>query len=265
MPIRHTVNDFLSRIVANKRAELEKRRTSLAEIKSRATAAAPPHDFTAALNNPDKLPVIAEIKHKSPSKGVLRTDFNPQALAESYVAAGAACLSVLSDTLYFGGADEHLAQARKAGAPILRKDFMLEEWQIYESRALGADAVLLIAALLSDIQMKKMAATATALDMAVLVEAHNEEELKAAIKLSGSLIGINNRNLHTFQTTLQTTLELLPLAKTANRTLISESGIKTAADVQRLQKAGVDAFLIGEACMRADDPGTALKDLFTQT
>ena len=142
---------------------------------------------------------------------------------------------------------------------------MLEEWQIYESRALGADAVLLIAALLSDIQMQKMAATATALDMAVLVEAHNEEELKAALNLSDSLIGINNRNLHTFQTTLQTTLELLPLAKTANRTLISESGIKTAADVQLLQKAGVDAFLIGEACMRAEDPGAALKDLFIQT
>ncbi len=253
--------DFLSRIAADKRAEVEKRRTPIAEIKDRAAARPPPRPFAAALSSCDKLPVIAEIKHKSPSKGVLRADFNPKAIAESYVAAGAACLSVLTDTLYFGGLDEHLAQARTAGVPLLRKDFMLEEWQIYESRVYDADAVLLIACLLSGDKMRKMAATATSLGMAVLVEVHNEEELKTAQTVPQALLGINNRNLHTFQTTLETTLELLPLIEN-NRFSVSQSGIKTAADVHMLKEAGVNAFLIGEACMRAKDPGAALKALF---
>ncbi|MDM5147596.1 indole-3-glycerol phosphate synthase TrpC [Candidatus Persebacteraceae bacterium Df01] len=259
---------FLQRIVADKRCEVARRRQneSLITVQQRASAVPPPRDFVAALQSPNsRLPVIAEIKKKSPSKGLLRADFDPATLASQYEAGGATCLSVLTDTPYFGGKDAHLQQARAACMlPILRKDFMLEEWQIYESRALEADAVLLIVAALTPELMHSMAQAAHKLGMAVLTESHTAEELEMALTVPNALIGINNRNLHTFEVSLQTSINLLPLAHaTTPRPLtVAESGIASNADIKSLTAAGVDAFLIGETFMRASDPGTALRQLF---
>ena len=206
--------------------------------------------------------VIAEIKKASPSKGVLREDFIPADIAQSYAEHGAACLSVLTDVQFFQGEVDYLKQARAScQLPVLRKDFMVEPYQIYESRAMGADCILLIAACLDDAQMKDLEVVARSLDMAVLVEVHDGGELERALKLKTPLIGINNRNLKTFEVTLNTTLGLMAQVP-ADRLLVTESGILTRDDVLRMGAAGINAFLVGEAFMRAPDPGEALAALF---
>jgi indole-3-glycerol phosphate synthase len=206
--------------------------------------------------------VIAEIKKASPSKGVLRAEFIPADIAQSYAEFGAACLSVLTDKQFFQGSVDFLKQARAScDLPVLRKDFMIDAYQIYEARAMGADAILLIAACLDDAQMADMEAVARSLDMAVLVEVHDRAELERALKLKTRLVGINNRNLKTFEVSLQTTLDMLPDVP-ADRLLVTESGIQTPEDVRRMREAKVHAFLVGEAFMRAGEPGEALAKLF---
>jgi len=206
--------------------------------------------------------VIAEVKRASPSKGVLRDPFDPAAIGASYGRHGAACLSVLTDERFFQGHADYLAQAREAsGRPVLRKDFMVDAYQVFEARAMGADAILLIAACLDDAQMADLEATAQALGLAVLVEVHDAAELDRALRLKTPLVGVNNRNLRTFEVALSTTLDLLPRLP-ADRLLVAESGIAVPDDVRRLREAGVPAFLVGEAFMRAADPGQALSDLF---
>jgi len=206
--------------------------------------------------------VIAEVKKASPSKGVLREDFIPADIAQSYAEHGAACLSVLTDRQFFQGQPDYLKQARAScDLPVLRKDFMVDPYQVYEARAMGADCILLIAACLDDAQMADLEAIARNLDMAVLVEVHDGAELDRALRLKTPLVGINNRNLRSFEVSLSTTLDLLPRMP-ADRLLITESGIMGAADVQIMRDAGVHAFLVGEAFMRAPDPGAALSGLF---
>jgi indole-3-glycerol phosphate synthase len=261
------VSDFLRRILATKRAELEAARASvpLARMEERARAAPAPRDFTAALRAKlaaGKPAVIAEIKRASPSRGLLRDPFEPAAIARSYAAAGAACLSVLTDREYFRGAPEHLIEARAAcDLPVLRKDFVVEPYQVYEARAMGADCILLIAAALAPGDMRGLERIARELGMSVLVEVHDAAELDAALALATPLVGINNRDLRTFETRLETTLELLPRVP-ADRLVVTESGILTPADVARMQAAGVGAFLVGEAFMRAPEPGKAFVSLF---
>jgi len=264
------VSDILQRIVAVKHEEIAAgaQRRSLVSWREEAEsreARAHLRDFAGALRAKvaaGRAGVIAEIKKASPSKGVLREHFVPAAIAESYARHGAAALSVLTDERFFQGSAAYLQQARAAcPLPALRKDFMVSEFQVFEARALGADAILLIAACLDDAQMRDLEAVAQALGMAVLVEVHDGAELDRALRLATPLVGINNRNLRTFEVSLQTTLELLPRMP-ADRLLVTESGILGAADVQRLRAAGVHAFLVGEAFMRADDPGVALAALF---
>ena len=257
--------DILDRILARKREELEAARAAVpfAEMQARAAAAPPPRDFVGALRlriAAGRPAVIAEIKKASPSKGLLRADFDPAAIARSYEAGGAACLSVLTDRDFFQGANEYLAQARSAcELPALRKDFITEPYQVFESRALGADCILLIAAALARQDMLGLEAAAHALGMAVLVEVHDAAELEAALALRTPLLGINNRDLRSFRTSLQTTLDLLP-GIPAGRLVVAESGIAGAADVSMLMARGVPAFLVGEALMRAPDPGMALME-----
>ena len=257
--------DILQRILARKREELEAARAEvpLAEMRRRAAAAPPPRDFVGALRAKiaaGRPAVIAEIKKASPSRGLLRADFDPAAIARGYEAGGAACLSVLTDRDFFQGAHVHLAQARSAcSLPVLRKDFITEPYQVHESRALGADCILLIAAALARQDMQGLEASARSLGMAVLVEVHDAEELDAALSLDTPLLGINNRNLRSFHTTLQTTLDLLPRVP-AGRIVVAESGIAGGAEVSMLLRRGVPAFLIGEALMRAPDPGVALQE-----
>lgn len=240
----------------------------LAEIRREAVAQSHPAGFADALRariDRDEAAIIAEIKKASPSKGVIRADFDPPRIARSYAAAGAACLSVLTDVKYFQGADEYLQQAKQAsGLPVLRKDFMIDEYQVWESRALGADCILLIVAALGDAQLMELSHLALELGMDVLVEVHDAAELERALALHLPLIGINNRNLRTFETTLQTTIDLLQRVP-ADRIVVTESGIHTAADVATMRSHGVNVFLIGEAFMRADDPGSALRELFSDT
>ncbi len=261
------MSDILRRILATKRAEVAKAKRSVPqrELESRARAAAAPRDFVAAMRSKidsGKPAVIAEIKRASPSKGVLREHFDPAAIARSYEAAGAACLSVLTDREYFQGAPEHLRAARAACAlPVLRKDFIVDPYQVYEAREMEADCVLLIAAALATDEMRTLEALAHSLGMAVLVEVHDGTELEAALTLSTPLIGVNNRDLHSFETRLETTLGLLPRIP-PERTVVTESGILVAKDVTRMREAGVEAFLVGEAFMRAADPGRALRSLF---
>jgi indole-3-glycerol phosphate synthase len=250
---------ILERILAVKRTEIAAARDP--QIEMRARAAPPPRDFVAALRAKEPA-VIAEIKRASPSKGLLRSDFDPAVIAKSYEKGGAACMSVLTDKEFFQGAAEHLSAARAACAlPVLRKDFLIDPYQVFESRALGADCILLIAACLADAEMRELEALAHGLGMAVLVEVHDSEELERALELKTPLIGINNRNLRSFETRLETTLDLLPRIP-RERLVITESGILSSADVARMRAAGVHAFLVGEAFMRASDPGTELKNLF---
>jgi indole-3-glycerol phosphate synthase len=230
-----------------------------------ALAQPPARDFVGALRaelGAGRAAVIAEIKKASPSKGVIREHFVPAEIAASYARHGAACLSVLTDRQFFQGDASYLQQARAAcSLPVLRKDFMVDAYQVDEARAWGADCILLIAACLDDAQMAELEAQALELGMAVLVEVHDGDELERALRLKTSLLGINNRNLRTFEVALDTTLALLPQIP-ADRLLVTESGILGRADVQRMRDARVHAFLVGEAFMRADDPGTALAELF---
>lgn len=250
---------ILERIVAAKRSEVAAARRRRAEVD--VSAAPPVRDFVAALKT--KRPaVIAEIKRASPSRGVLRKDFDPAAIAKSYEKAGAACMSVLTDKEFFQGSGEDLVTARRASAlPALRKDFIIDPYQVPESRALGADCILLIAACLTTAEMLELEGLAHALRMSVLVEVHDGEELERALALKTPLLGINNRNLRTFETRLETTLELLARVP-PDRTVITESGILSRGDVSRMRESGVHAFLVGEAFMRAEDPGAALQALF---
>ncbi len=259
--------DILRKILARKRAEVEERsrRLPLAELRQRLVSASPPRGFARAIQNrlAAKQPaVIAEIKKASPSKGVLRADFHPAEIARSYERHGATCLSVLTDKDFFQGADEYLQQARAACAlPVLRKDFTIDAYQVYEARLLGADAILLIVAALGDAQMRELAALATELNMDVLVEVHDAAELDRALVLGTPLIGINNRDLRTFHTTLQTTIDLLGRIP-RDRTVVTESGILAPKDVALMRTHGVNAFLVGEAFMRTPDPGATLAQLF---
>lgn len=261
------MSDILNKIVAVKRQEVAAaiKRKPLDAMRADAESRMLTRDFVGALRAKiaaGKPAVIAEIKKASPSKGVLRADFIPADIAQSYAEYGAACLSVLTDKDFFQGSADYLKQARAScGLPVLRKDFIIDPYQVYESRVMGADCILLIAACLDDAQMKTLEALAFSLDMAVLVEVHDRAELDRALKLKTPLVGINNRNLQTFDVSLDTTLSLLKHVP-ADRLLVTESGVSTAADVARLREAQVHAFLVGEAFMRADDPGEALAALF---
>jgi indole-3-glycerol phosphate synthase len=260
------MSDILSRIVAVKRDEVAVARGTrdLATLRRDAAAAGAPRDFAGALRGRvagGEAAVIAEIKKASPSKGILRADFRPAEIAASYQRHGAAAVSVLTDTSFFHGSAEALVAARSASTlPVLRKDFLVDPWQVVESRAIGADAILLIAAVLDDTELADFEAEAIALGMAVLVEVHDERELARALRLRTPLIGINNRNLRTFEVSLETTLAMLPLVP-PGRLVVTESGILAPDDVRRMRAAGVHAFLVGEAFMRAADPGVALARL----
>ncbi|MFL6663785.1 MAG: indole-3-glycerol phosphate synthase TrpC [Rhizobacter sp.] len=261
------MSDILRKIIAVKREEIAagKRQRDAAAMRRDAEARGGVRDFIGALRAriaAGHAAVIAEVKKASPSKGVLREHFVPADIAASYAQHGAACLSVLTDVQFFQGAPAYLEQARAACAlPVLRKDFIVDGWQVDEARAMGADCILLIAACLDDAQMADLEAQARGLGMAVLVEVHDGAELERALRLPTPLVGVNNRNLRTFEVTLDTTLALLKDVP-ADRLLVTESGIVARADVQRLRDAGVQAFLVGEAFMRADDPGAALAHLF---
>jgi indole-3-glycerol phosphate synthase len=261
------MSDILDKIVAVKQQEVaaSKKRKSLELVRADAESRVLTRDFVGALRAKiaaGKPAVIAEIKKASPSKGVIRADFIPADIAQSYAEFGAACLSVLTDKQFFQGEVDYLKQARAScQLPVLRKDFMVDAYQIYESRAMGADCILLIAACLDDAQMNEFEGIARSLDMAVLVEVHDQVELERALKLKTPLLGINNRNLQTFEVSLDTTLSLRRLVP-ADRLLVTESGIHTRDDVLRMGAAGVNAFLVGEAFMRAPEPGEALAALF---
>lgn len=261
------MSTILDTILARKHAEVAERaaRLPLADLQARLTSAPPVRGFADALATriaSGQPGVIAEVKKASPSKGVIRADFDPAAIARSYAAAGAACLSVLTDIDFFQGSDTYLQQARAAcGLPVLRKDFVIDPYQIYEARVLGADCVLLIAAALDDTRLSEFAFLAAELGMDVLVEVHDLDELERALPVPARLLGINNRNLKTFEVSLQTTLDLKAAAP-ADRLLVTESGILTRADVACMREAGVHAFLVGEAFMRQPDPGAALQELF---
>lgn len=266
------MSDILNKIVAVKREEVAAglKAKPLAVMREDAESRVLTRDFIGALRAKQaagQAAVIAEIKKASPSKGVIREDFVPADIAQSYAfgdgKVSAACLSVLTDRQFFQGSIDFLKQARASCAlPVLRKDFMIDPYQVYESRVMGADCILLIAACLEDDQMAELEAIAHSLDMAVLVEVHDQAELERALKLKTPLVGINNRNLRTFEVSLDTTLSLLAEVP-SDRLLVTESGIATAADVQRLREAGVHAFLVGETFMRAPEPGEALAELFS--
>jgi indole-3-glycerol phosphate synthase len=261
------MSDILNKIVAVKHEEIAaaKKKKPLELVREDAFTRVLTRDFEGALRSKiaaGQAAVIAEVKKASPSKGVLREDFIPADIAQSYAEHGAACLSVLTDRQFFQGSSDYLKQARAScDLPVLRKDFMVDPYQVYESRSMGADCILLIAACLDDAQMAELEGIATLLNMAVLVEVHDAQELQRALKLKTRLIGINNRNLRTFEVSLDTTLGMLKDVP-GDRLLVTESGILQREDVQRMRAAGVHAFLVGEAFMRAGDPGAALAGLF---
>ena len=265
------MSDILKKILAVKQDEVRQGQAgkALADMRAAAEAQAAPRDFVAALRTriaAGKAAVIAEVKKASPSKGVIRADFRPAEIAADYERGGAACLSVLTDSQFFQGAPEYLRAVQAACAlPVLRKDFLIDPWQVYEARAMGADAVLLIVAALDLTRLREMEAIAQGLGMAVLVEVHDAAELEVALQLQTPLLGINNRNLRTFEVSLQTTVDLLPevaAAPDGERLVVTESGILTRQDVAFMRGHGVHAFLVGEAFMREAHPGEALKTLF---
>lgn len=261
------MTDILTRILARKREEVVARRAAvpLDELKARCVGLPPTRGFAAALRArvaAGQPAVIAEVKKASPSQGVIRPDFDPPAIARSYEAAGATCLSVLTDIDFFQGADAYLQAARAACAlPVLRKDFTVDPWQVWEARAIGADAILLIVAALDDGPLGELAALAGGLGLDVLVEVHDEAELDRALATPARLIGVNNRDLRTFRTSLDTSLRLRPRVG-PERVFVAESGIHARTDVARLRAADIHAFLVGEAFMRAPDPGAELARLF---
>jgi indole-3-glycerol phosphate synthase len=261
------MSDILKKIVEVKHEEIAaaRKKKSLEAVRADAESRVLTRDFEGALRRKiaaGQAAVIAEIKKASPSKGVLRADFEPADIAQSYAEHGAACLSVLTDRQFFQGTVDYLKQARAScDLPVLRKDFMVDPYQIYESRVMGADCILLIAACLEDARMAELEDIARSLDMAVLVEVHDRDELQRALRLRTPLVGINNRNLRTFEVSLETTLGMLGDVP-RDRLLVTESGILARPDVQRMREAGVHAFLVGEAFMRAGDPGQALAALF---
>jgi indole-3-glycerol phosphate synthase len=261
------MSDILNKILATKRDEVatSKGIVSLEQLQKQAEAQPEPRDFVGAIHAKvvaNKPAVIAEIKKASPSKGIIRADFNPAEIAKSYEKGGAACLSVLTDVDYFQGSAEYLKQARAAcKLPVLRKDFMIDSYQVFEARAMGADCILLIVAALELKQMRALEQLAHELGMAVLVEVHNADELELALQLDTPLVGINNRNLRTFDVTLQTTLDLLKVLP-EDRFVVTESGIFTPDDVKLMQDHDVHAFLVGEAFMRQPEPGVELARVF---
>jgi len=259
--------DILKKILARKSEEIAERmrRVPLQELHRRIEGAPAPRGFVRAIEGrlaAGRPAVIAEIKKASPSRGILRADFRPAEIAKSYAHHGAACLSVLTDVDFFQGSDAYLQEARAAcGLPVLRKDFTMDAYQVYEARVIGADAILLIVAALGDTRMCELAALASELGMDVLVEVHDGQELERALKLDTPLIGINNRDLRTFETRIETTLNLLP-AMPKDRIVVTESGILSSADVARMRSHKVNTFLVGEAFMKAEDPGIQLEKLF---
>jgi indole-3-glycerol phosphate synthase len=259
--------DILQKIIARKREEIAERsrQLSLAEMRERAGTADACRGFVTAIQGKiaaGQAAVIAEIKKASPSKGVIREDFHPAEIAASYEKGGAACLSVLTDKDFFQGSEDYLQQARAAcHLPVIRKDFIVDPYQVYEARAIGADCILLIVAALDDAPLQQLAQLATQLGMDVLVEVHDAEELQRALPLNLPLVGINNRNLRTFEVSLQTTLDMLP-AIPQDRIVVTESAIHRREDVALMRAQGVNAFLVGEAFMRAEDPGAQLAELF---
>jgi len=261
------VTDILSRIIRHKAQEVadRARQTPLASLRERCAGQQPPRGFLDSLEERIRRrrpAVIAEIKKASPSRGIIREDFDPAAIAGSYARGGAACLSVLTDETFFQGADSHLQAARgHCALPVLRKDFMVDAYQIWESRVIGADCILLIVAALGDAQLLDLSELALELGMDVLVEVHDREELDRALALRVPLLGINNRDLRTFDTSLSTTLDLLPHIP-ADRVVVTESGIHSREDVALMQEHGVHGFLVGEAFMRSPEPGEALAELF---
>ena len=260
------IPSILKRILATKQEEVAQRRASLglAEVAARAADQPPARGFAGRVLSlaAGRGAVIAEVKKASPSAGVIREDFDPADIAASYAAAGAACLSVLTDEAYFQGADRYLVDARAAcSLPVLRKDFMVDPWQIHESRLLGADCVLLIVAALERGRLQELDGLARDIGLDVLVEVHDESELEDALTTGARLVGVNNRDLHHFTTDLATSVRLRPLMP-EDRLMVTESGIHTTADVARLRGSEINAFLVGEAFMREDDPGSALRALF---
>jgi indole-3-glycerol phosphate synthase len=261
------MSDVLQTILARKAEEIAERSRErpLDAVREAALQQPAPRAFAQAIRDKRHLDlpaVIAEVKKASPSKGLIRADFDPAAIARSYEAGGAACLSVLTDVDHFHGSDAYLQQARAACAlPVLRKDFTIDAYQVYEARALGADCILLIVAALDDVRLADLTVLGLELGMDVLVEVHDLDELERALQVPAPLLGINNRNLRTFDVSLDTTLALRK-AVPADRILVTESGISTRADVARMREAGVNTFLVGETLMRQRDPGVALRELF---
>lgn len=259
--------DILKKILRRKVEEIAERsgKTPLRVLDQQAQAAGPPRSFTEALQSKvaaGQAAVIAEIKKASPSRGVLRNDFDPAGIAASYARGGAACLSVLTDVDFFQGADEYLQQARAAcSLPVLRKDFVIDPYQVYEARVLGADCILLIVAALDDAMLSELLQLAGHLQMDALVEVHDADEMQRALATPAPLIGVNNRNLRTFETSLATTFELMK-GFPADRLLVTESGIHNRDDVKQMRERGVHTFLVGEAFMKADEPGEKLAELF---
>jgi len=260
--------DILNKILVRKSEEISERKSKIPaqELKHRADDCPPTRGFNLAIRqsiSEGRAAIIAEIKKASPSKGIICENFDPELIAQSYEKAGATCLSVLTDIDFFQGSDEAMQSARAACAlPVLRKDFMIDTYQIYESRVLGADCILIIVSALSDMQMQELVGTAQEIGLDILVEIHNREELERGLMLRTPLIGINNRNLHTFETDIETTLSLLPDVF-HDRTVITESGIHSVEDIKTMRKHGVDGFLVGEAFMSAENPGEKLRELFS--
>ena len=260
------MSDILQKIMATKAAEVAAGRQvcALPELVAQAADMPPPRGFTRRIHAivAQGAAVIAEVKKASPSAGVIRADFHPDAIARSYQAGGAACLSVLTDTPWFQGAKEYLQQARNAcDLPVLRKDFIIDPWQVHESRVMGADCILLIVAALGFAQLLELDGLAREIGLDVLVEVHDEQELESALATGAALVGVNNRNLRTFSTDLETSRRLRGSIPDS-RIMVTESGINRREDVQSMLAANVRAFLVGEACMRAEHPGKALEDLF---